>query len=201
MSRDTYHHGDLRSALIEAAAHVAATEGVKAVRMRPLARAVGVSPGAPFRHFKSVDALLVAVAEEGAARQLAAMQAAVEPGAGAMEQQRQMAVAYVRWCVAEPGFFRVLSRAESLAGSPRLQAGQAQFIADLGAAMGGTPGSTEHPSLSTTMVRVLGARALVYGLARMAVDGLLGADLSADQAAGIADQVTRAMSFVTKEDR
>lgn len=192
---DQYHHGGLRLALIEAAARVAATEGVGAIGMRALARSAGVSSGAPFRHFQNSAALLVAVAEEGANRQLQAMQAAVIPTATPLEQQRQMGVAYVRWCVAEPGFFRVMSRAESLAGSPRLQAQQADFVAGLEAALVQSAGTASHDALPAEMVQSIGARALVYGLARMAVDGLLGPELSPDDAACIADHITRALSF------
>jgi AcrR family transcriptional regulator len=196
-TKNAYHHGDLRAALIQAAADVAAREGVSAIQMRPLARALGVSSGAPFRHFRSIDALLVAVAEEGADRQLEAMRAAADPLSDPAEQQRQMAVAYVRWCVAEPGYFRVLTRVESLEGSERLQAQQAAFTEQLGRVL--STKSTEHAPLSADSAAVLGARALVYGLAKMAVDGFLGRDISPDHAARVADQVTRAVSFRREE--
>jgi len=192
---EQYHHGGLRLALIEAAARVAATDGVGAIGMRALARSAGVSSGAPFRHFQNSAALLVAVAEEGADRQLQAMQAAVVPTATPLEQQRQMGVEYVRWCVAEPGFFRVMSRAESLAGSPRLQAQQADFVAGLEAALVQSSETASHAAFPAEMVQSVGARALVYGLARMAVDGLLGPGLTPDDAACLADHITRALSF------
>src|SRR6202022_1928118 len=59
-----YHHGDLRRVLIEAALQLVADGGPDAVSVREAARRAGVSPGAPFRHFPSRDALISAVAEE-----------------------------------------------------------------------------------------------------------------------------------------
>ena len=60
-----YHHSDLRSTLVEAAAAMIAETGVAGVTMRGLAQRVGVSRTAPYRHFADKAALLAAVAEEG----------------------------------------------------------------------------------------------------------------------------------------
>src|ERR1700730_9715948 len=59
-----YHHGDLKRAFIDAALALVEEGGIEAVTVREAARGAGVSPGAPFRHFESRDALLTAVAEE-----------------------------------------------------------------------------------------------------------------------------------------
>src|SRR5689334_21589913 len=63
-----YHHGDLRRALIDAAMDLVGEGGPDAVSVREAARRAGVSPGAPFRHFASRDALIAAVAEEAQRR-------------------------------------------------------------------------------------------------------------------------------------
>src|SRR5215475_11488982 len=64
-----YHHGDLRRALIDAALRLAEEEGGPGqISMREAARRAGVSPGAPFRHFETRDALMTAVAEEAQRR-------------------------------------------------------------------------------------------------------------------------------------
>src|SRR5262245_33454677 len=55
-----YHHGDLRRVLIDAAFELVGEGGAEAVSVREAARRAGVSPGAPFRHFASRDALLAA---------------------------------------------------------------------------------------------------------------------------------------------
>ena len=60
-----YHHGDLRQALINAACKQLHLVNADALSMRALARDVGVSPAAPFRHFESKTALFAAVATYG----------------------------------------------------------------------------------------------------------------------------------------
>src|SRR2546430_12500005 len=63
-----YHHGDLRRVLIDAALQLVGEGGAEAVSVREAARRAGVSPGAPFRHFPSRNALMNAVAEEAQRR-------------------------------------------------------------------------------------------------------------------------------------
>src|SRR3954451_4016623 len=72
-----YHHGDLRRVLIEAALQLAEQGGAEAVSVREAARRAGVSPGAPFRHFPSRDALMAAVAAEAQRRFRAEIDAAL----------------------------------------------------------------------------------------------------------------------------
>lgn len=63
--KSSYHHGELRSALLDAATDIITESGVDAVTMRGLAQRVGVSRTAPYRHFEDKTALLAAVAIEG----------------------------------------------------------------------------------------------------------------------------------------
>ncbi len=62
---NTYHHGDLRNALIEATLTLIAEKGVNAFTIREIAKRAGVSHAAPYRHFKDKEAILFAVAKEG----------------------------------------------------------------------------------------------------------------------------------------
>lgn len=61
----TYHHGDLRAALIERALQIVESQGHEAVSLRALAEELGVSRGAPYRHFPERDYLLADVAASG----------------------------------------------------------------------------------------------------------------------------------------
>jgi AcrR family transcriptional regulator len=70
--QNTYHHGDLRGALIKAALRVAEQGGAEAISIKALAKELGVSQPAPYRHFADRDALLAAVTAE-AFRQFSAM--------------------------------------------------------------------------------------------------------------------------------
>ena len=60
-----YHHGDLRRGLTEAAQRLLDTQGVDALSLRAVAREAGVSPAAPYHHFKDKNELLDAVARRG----------------------------------------------------------------------------------------------------------------------------------------
>jgi AcrR family transcriptional regulator len=60
-----YHHGDLRRGLVDAARRLLEEEGPSALSLRAVARVAGVSPAAPYHHFKDKSELLDAVAQEG----------------------------------------------------------------------------------------------------------------------------------------
>src|SRR5829696_8419748 len=60
-----YHHGDLRRALVDTARRLLESEGPSALSLRAVAREAGVSPAAPYHHFKDKGELLDAVAQEG----------------------------------------------------------------------------------------------------------------------------------------
>lgn len=63
--RRGYHHGNLREALIEAALTLISTKGPAGFTFAEAARAAGVSPAAPYRHFRDRDALMADVARRG----------------------------------------------------------------------------------------------------------------------------------------
>ena len=122
----TYHHGNLRAALIEAAAELARVHGPGGVVLREVARRTGVSHNAAYRHFADRDALLAAVAEVGMERLGGAMQARLadvscaDPTRRSAEQLRAVGRAYVDFALTEPGLFRVAFTAgpESLSEPP-----------------------------------------------------------------------------------
>jgi AcrR family transcriptional regulator len=188
-----YHHGDLRRALLDAALIVVRDHGVDAVRMNALAKTLRVSVAAPFRHFPSREALLVALAEEGAVRMVDAINAAVTAVGDAHPLLREQArgVAYVRFVVAERGYFRLLARAEILALSPMLQSMSAAQESLMDDVLGRHHRGVRSPLIARS-AGVLAAQALTYGLARMITDGLLG-DVSVDDAEVLATEVTNVL--------
>src|SRR3954454_4758668 len=101
-----YHHGDLRRVLIDAALQLVGEGGVAAVSVREAARRAGVSPGAPFRHFASRDALMTAVAEEAQRRFRAEIEAALAdvPADDHLRRFRSFGLAYLRWAIRNPAF-------------------------------------------------------------------------------------------------
>jgi len=89
-----YHHGDLRNALVDAAAEIAAEGDPDALTLRAVARRAGVSHAAAYRHFADKRALLQALALRGFAALGEAMAAA---GDGAEPTLADVAAAYVRF--------------------------------------------------------------------------------------------------------
>lgn len=78
----TYHHKDLKEALMKAAIEILATQGLDALSLRETARKAGVSHAAPYHHFRDKQALLDAVAERGFRLLRQAMEASADGKAG-----------------------------------------------------------------------------------------------------------------------
>jgi AcrR family transcriptional regulator len=108
----TYHHGDLRRALIDHGLQLARSGGPSAVTLREVTRAAGVSPNAAYRHFADRDALVHAVANQ-AQRALAdaILTRVAETPAGlsavdsSIERLRRVGLAYIDFARAERGLF------------------------------------------------------------------------------------------------
>lgn len=105
LSTGPYHHGDLRAALVAAARR--SLENGEAFSLRALARDVGVSPTAPYRHFADRDSLESAVAAEGF-RDLRAL--LLPEGAAPTSRAAfiEFAVVYVAFAADHPALFRVM---------------------------------------------------------------------------------------------
>ena len=97
-SRERYHHGNLREALIKAALAMIAERGLAGFAIAELARVVGVSPAAPYRHFRDRNAVIAEVARRGFESLAADLTAATvgwqaDP-LGALERAAQAHVAF-----------------------------------------------------------------------------------------------------------
>jgi len=105
----TYHHGDLRQALVEAALRALEHQRAEELSLRALGRDLGVSPRAPYRHFETKEDLLAAVAIEGFRASAAFTTARVSAaGASPIARLRAVGEAYVLFAVARPAAFRVM---------------------------------------------------------------------------------------------
>lgn len=101
MDRDTYHHGDLKAAILGQAAVLVAERGAHGISLRELARAAGVSHAAPAHHFTDRRGLFTALAAEGW-RKLAAALTLARP------DFVDAALAYVRFALDHPGHYAVM---------------------------------------------------------------------------------------------
>jgi AcrR family transcriptional regulator len=103
-----YHHGDLRSALIEAGLKALETTEIADLSLRQLAREVGVSATAVYRHFPDKQALLKALANAGIEQLGRYQQTAADAAAGSAEAFGATGRAYVRFALANPALFRLI---------------------------------------------------------------------------------------------
>jgi AcrR family transcriptional regulator len=102
-----YHHGNLRTSLLDAADTVLAERGARGLTLRDVARAAGVSHGAPYHHYASLNELLAAVAERGFVILGDAMAKAVAVP-DTRERLLRVAQAYVDCARAHPERFRLM---------------------------------------------------------------------------------------------
>ncbi|MFE9726559.1 TetR/AcrR family transcriptional regulator [Streptomyces sp. NPDC005794] len=161
-SERTYHHGDLRRAVLTAALDVIAADGPDALSLRDLARRAGVSHAAPAHHFKDRTGLLTAVAAEGYALFADALAAAPD--------LQERGVAYVRFAAAHPAHFQVMFRPElHRADDPALLAAKARATEALRAGVGGLPGAVEDDARLTGVA----AWSLAHGFATLLLSGNL----------------------------
>ncbi|MDQ2851085.1 MAG: TetR/AcrR family transcriptional regulator [Actinomycetota bacterium] len=111
VDRDSYHHGDLKGALVAAGLSLTRSQGPDALTVRAATRVVGVSPTAAYRHFADRDALLSAVA--GAIHERMAAGMDLQHATPSRTPERAIAVlhavgmGYIRFALDEPGWFTV----------------------------------------------------------------------------------------------
>lgn len=111
-TRRSYHHGNLREALIQAALELIRQKGPAGFTFADAARHAGVSPAAPYRHFKDRDALLADVATRGFEQFEAVLESAWN--GGRPEPVRALEAvgrAYLDFAKAEPAYFSAMFEA------------------------------------------------------------------------------------------
>ncbi|MBV9894897.1 MAG: TetR/AcrR family transcriptional regulator [Chloroflexi bacterium] len=177
---DGYHHGDLRRALLEAAAELLEGRGVEGLALREVARRAKVSHTAPYHHFVDKAALVAALVDTGFEQLTRAMLAASSStdaaGEGNLERLKAIGVAYVQFAIAHPALFRLLCRPEQRTppsaseATPPTDAGRAAYAVLVDAvqaclASGEVQGDAEALALS--------AWCIVHGLATLLLDGPL----------------------------
>ncbi|HMO49517.1 MAG TPA: TetR/AcrR family transcriptional regulator [Kiritimatiellia bacterium] len=168
----SYHHGELRKALVDAAAALAAERGPEAVSLRETAKRAGVSHAAPYHHFSGRAELLHAVALEGFRLMDAEMSRAVARKRRGAPRERLAALgqAYIRFAAKNPHYFRAMFRGVKPDDDlpDEHQHGRKNF--DLLVAMvQDCLGESGSPS-GRVLDRVLAAWAIVHGTASLWVE-------------------------------
>lgn len=166
-----YHHGDLRNALIEAGLTALEARDAAELSLRALARELGVSANAVYRHFADKDALLSALAAEGFRRfareqREARAQVATDPVATGL--------GYIRFAQRHPALFRLMfGRFTRACDSTELQEAA---MAAFGELLEDTrpPEAGQATIDEATMLRAIARWSLVHGLSHLMLEGQLG---------------------------
>ncbi|TJZ89481.1 TetR/AcrR family transcriptional regulator [Paracoccus gahaiensis] len=130
--RKTYHHGNLRQALVEASASLVEEQGPQAFTLTEAARRAGVSPAAPYRHFKGREDLLEELARQGFLEFADKLQVAFDDGRPRpLSAFLRMGQAYLDFAAERPGHYMAMFESGiSIAGNADLAAasGRAQGV-------------------------------------------------------------------------
>jgi AcrR family transcriptional regulator len=199
---DGYHHGDLHRALLEEARALVEEDGVSGFTLREIARRLGVSHAAPYRHFTDKRALLTALALEGSARLAAELRAALEAATASSRRTtparrlraRFLAGAwtYVRFALEHPAHFQVMFDAEAI------DATDAALLAQKADTFGILLGFLEEGQAAGLLVRGEPERlakpiwAMHHGLATLAIAGAF-RELSREQLRALCDESHEAL--------
>jgi AcrR family transcriptional regulator len=167
VSRDTYHHGDLKAVILARAAELVAERGADGLSLRELARSAGVSHAAPAHHFVDRRGLFTALSAQGW-RMLAAALAEARP------DFTDAALAYVRFALDHPGHYSVMfDRALVDPDNAELVAAQAAAGDELSS---GVATLVDQRAKEDPESAALAAWSLVHGFAMLWLNGAIDAE-------------------------
>ena len=170
-----YHHGDLRTALIETGLSLLATRRADDISLREVARLAGVSATAVYRHFPDKQALIAALCARGETELADAQRTATEAVGGGVAGFGASGEAYVRFALENPALFRLMMSTRPAAGSsgdimdhssPAMRS-----LRDDIAAVLPESADQQHQRLAA-----IHAWSLVHGMAMLMLDGMIPAD-------------------------
>ena len=168
--RGTYHHGQLRQAALDAALAIVARDGVNGLSLRDVARRLGVSHQAPYRHFADKGALLDAIATDGFVMLANAVRAASEREPEPVTRLIECGFAYIEFARQHVAHYRVMfAEPDSSRGMPPGdETGETPFHLLVEVIAGGQARGKFRPAPPRDLA--LSAFAFVHGLAMLLID-------------------------------
>ena len=172
---ETYHHGALREALLQAAERILERDGIQGLTLRAAAREAGVSHAAPMNHFGDMTGLSSELAAVGFERFVATMTADVRATDPPDRRMEAIGRGYVAFARAHPGLFLLMFRSERLDLSrPSLRAAVDASARVLAGAVGARREEKVEATLTLPQAAgIVGAWSLVHGFAMLLLDGRL----------------------------
>ena len=164
----SYHHGDLRDALVRAGRTILEKDGLAALSLRRAARSAGVSPAAPYHHFPDKQALLDAIATQGFDALTSAMETRMAKETDPNARLDASGVGYVAFAVENPALFQLMFSARELELSRNaalMKAGERAYAVLQAAAAATSPNGAASPLVCLRLW------ALVHGIAKLLLEG------------------------------
>jgi AcrR family transcriptional regulator len=158
----SYHHGDLRNALLDAARTILEEDGLAALSLRAVARHARVSHAAPYRHFPNHEALLVELAVGGFGELRTELIRSVDRAEPLSDRISQIGAAYMRFAARRPALMRLMFGPQLPNRLDHAKLGAAAD--DVGAEIGDALGDTTLG---------LAAWAAVHGLAMLSIENVI----------------------------
>lgn len=178
-ARESYHHGNLKETLLDAAEALIAERGPANLALSEMARMAGVSSAAIYRHYADLNALIGAVAERGFVDFALRLEAAARLAGKGPRALDGMGRAYLAFARERPGAYAAMfsstvafSSPELAAAGERAFAGLTAGVNELGGAMGIDPAGCHSLALKIW--------SLSHGIATLAGSGRLGPATGAD---------------------
>lgn len=170
-----YHHGSLRTALLEAAERILERDGIQGLTLRAAAREAGVSHAAPKNHFGDLSGLLSDLAAVGFERFVAMMLANTRDDDPPAQRMSAIGRGYVTFARTYPGLFLLMFRGERLdLTRPALSAAVATSSRVLSGAVGASRDEQVEEKLTLPQAAdIVAAWSLVHGFAMLLLDGRL----------------------------
>jgi len=190
--RGTYHHGNLRVALVSAGLELLEGEGVEALTLRAVARRAGVSHAAPYNHFADRQALLAAVATKGFEQLGASIAAAAAGLVAPRERLRALARGYLSFPASHPELYRLMfgNEIRHRAAHPELVAADHAIAHAAREATAACLALSSRRPVATETASAAGW-ALVHGLAALLIDEQIELPSGRAPDAGFQEEVTR----------
>lgn len=182
----SYHHGNLRDALLTAASDILQNEGLEHLSLRALAKRTGVSQAAPYGHFKDKDDLLAAVAESGFQRLALSMAEQATGASSVRDRIERLMTAYIEFATGNKPLFSIMFGRElaDLKKYPTLAMTAGKGYALMSAALSKRAGGAEDTRFLTVAIW-----SLCHGLTTLIIEKRI--DISSFGSHTVADFVRK----------
>lgn len=165
----SYHHGDLRKALVTAGLKSLRKKNSDGLSLREVARSVGVSATSVYRHFPDKQALAEALCTEGSQMLARSLRKAMASSGGGQAGLDASGLAYVHFAIKNPALFRLMSTASSTVSlysdteNPAIQ----ELLGNVATVLPKNATAQQH------QIRALHAWSIVHGIAMLILEGRL----------------------------